>query len=463
MKVVDFKTAIAQQRQFFNTGKTIPVTFRLEQLNKIKSMIVDHEQEIYLALAKDLRKPQMEGFISEVYLVLDEINLILKKLKKWAAPKKVASPFPLLWPGRSEIHYQPYGCVLIIAPWNYPFLLLMSPLIGAICAGNCVIVKPSEVSPHTQDLIGSLIKQYFPPEYINVFKGGPEETGQLLLEKFDYIFFTGGTQIGKIVMEAAAKNLTPVTLELGGKSPCIVDETADLDFTARRIIWGKFMNAGQTCVAPDYLYVHQSRKDILLQKLQEVIKQFYGEDAATSPSYGRIINKKHFDNLVKLMSISKIVFGGKTNADDLYISPTLIESASWDDPIMQQEIFGPLLPILTYNSLEEVVQVVKQKPKPLALYVFSKKQENAKEILQQISFGGGCINDCLLQLVNNNLPFGGIGTSGIGGYHGRFSFETFSHAKSVYKKTMHIDFNFQYPPYTEKKFSLLKWILKLFS
>lgn len=454
----NIKSIIEQQKRYFSTGATLPVPFRIEQLKKLKLLLQIHEKSIALALKKDLNKAPMEAIFNEILLVVDEINFIIKHLKKWTRPLKVSTPFPLLWPGRSEIYFEPYGTVLIIGPWNYPFLLIMSPLIGAISAGNCAVVKPSELATNTQNLIVELINEHFSTEYITAVKAGPDEVGKLLEEKFDYLFFTGGTTIGKIVMQAAAKHLTPITLELGGKSPCIVDESADLAYAARRIVWGKMLNAGQTCIAPDFLYIQRSCKEELISKIQSSIVEFFGEEPEKSSDYGRIINKKHFERIVKLMQKGKILWGGKTKEDELYIAPTLIEPLSWNDPIMQEEIFGPLLPILTYDKLDDLIQTLQSKPKPLALYLFTKNKVHEKKILSRLSFGGGCINDCILHEVNLHLPFGGIDQSGMGQYHGKHSFETFSHRKSIYKKRLPIEFKLEYPPYSSRK---LWWLRRL--
>jgi acyl-CoA reductase-like NAD-dependent aldehyde dehydrogenase len=458
---IDFKTMMDNQRRFFKTGTTRSLAFRIEQLKILRSMLKKNETDIAYALKKDLNKSTTETVITELQLLTDEISYVIKHLKNWIKPKKVTTPFPVLWPGSSFIHFEPYGSVLIIAPWNYPFFLTISPLVGAISAGNCAVIKPSEIAQHSQDLIQKLISQHFPPEFVTTVTGGAEQVTVLLQEKFDYLFFTGGTAIGKIIMEAAAKDLTPVTLELGGKSPCIVDASADLDYTARRIIWGKMTNAGQTCIAPDYLYVHHSCCDALIAKLQQTIKQFYGDNPETSDSYGRIINEKHFQRLSQLMQNTHILFGGKTNPATRYIEPTLIRVTSRNEAIMQQEIFGPLLPILSFNEVNDVIFDIRNQPKPLALYLFTKNKDHQKSILEALSFGGGCLNDCLLQTANYHLPFGGVGLSGIGAYHGKTSFELFSHAKSMYKKTFLLDIPLAYPPYTNKKLWWLKQLLKL--
>lgn len=454
------KSVLDAQRSYFNTGVTLPIQFRIEQLQKLKTLLQTHETEIAAALKKDLNKPEMEGIVTEVLLVIEELNFILKNLKKWASPTKVPSPFPLCWPGRSAIHYEPYGSVLIIGPWNYPFMLIMSPLIGAICAGNCAVIKPSEIAAHTQDVVIDIINNNFPSEYITAIKAGPQETNQLLDEKFDYIFFTGGTQIGKVIMQAAAKHLTPVTLELGGKSPCIVDETANLDFAARRIIWAKLLNAGQVCLAPDYIYVHHSCKQQLIEKLKNAIIKSYGENPATSSSYCRIINKKHFERIKNLMAKGNILYGGQSSEADLYISPTLMDEVSWDDPVMEEEIFGPLLPILSYEKEEELINALKLRPKSLSLYIFTKNKKFEQAVMSRVSFGGGCVNDCILQIANYHLPFGGVGSSGIGAYHGKYSFETFSHRKSIFTKPILMDVPLVYPPYTARKLWWLKRLMK---
>lgn len=458
---MNFNDVVNKQKNYFASGATLPIDFRIEQLKKLQTLIQIHEADINTALKQDLHKAPMEAFISEIMIVNEEIDYIIKNLKKWAKPQKTSTPFPLLFPGSSYIYHDPYGCALIIAPWNYPFQLLMSPLIGAIAAGNCAIIKPSDMAINTADIITKIINDNFPSEFITSIEANAEQTNQLLQEKFDYIFFTGGTRVGQIVMEAAAKHLTPLTLELGGKSPCIIDQSTNLDYAARRIVWGKFMNAGQTCIAPDYLYVHQSCKNIFIEKLKETIKQFYTDNAKTNESYGRIINQKHFSRLENLMHAGKILFGGDINESELYISPTLIDGVNWNDPIMQEEIFGPLLPILSFDSINEVITMVNTHPKPLALYLFTNDKETESKVLNQISFGGGCVNDCVMHVANYHLPFGGVGASGLGAYHGKNSFETFSHSKGVYKKSWLYDIKLAYPPFSSRKMRWLKALLKI--
>lgn len=454
-----YKEVIENQRAFFNSGVTRSIQFRLQQLNILKNMISMHEQEIVAAIHADLGKPAAEAVITEILVVQNDINFLIKNLKKLTKDECVRTPL-VLQPGSSRIVHEPYGCVLIIGAWNYPFQLLISPLIGAISAGNCVILKPSEVAHTSEALIARLIKKYFSENFISVICADAHNTDQLLQEHFDYIFYTGNPKVGKLVMQAAAQHLTPVTLELGGKSPCIVTANCDLKYAARRIAWGKWTNAGQTCIAPDYLYIEHTCKNEFIQHLTTALKEFYGNDPAQSSSYSRIINDKHFLRLISLLNNDKIIFGGEHNAEQKYIAPTLLDHVSWQDPIMQDEIFGPLLPIMTFEHIDEVINSVNQHPKPLALYLFTQDKHIEQRVFNEISFGGGCLNDCLLQAANPHLPFGGVGASGMGAYHGTHSFETFSHRKSIYKKRWQIDFKLEYPPYSEGK---LNWIRKLFS
>ena len=441
------KETLSDQRQYFATGATKNLDFRIEQLKKLKAAIKEREPEIIQALNQDLGKPELEAYIE--LAVLQDINEAIKNLKSWAKPKKVKTPLTQ-FPASAYIQSEPLGVVLIISPWNYPFSLMIAPLIGAIAAGNCAIVKPSEVSGQTSKILCQIINQTFAPEYISSIPGGVEVSQALLAEKFDHIFFTGGTKIGKIVMEAAGKNLTPVTLELGGKSPCIVDTDIDLKTAARRITWGKFLNAGQTCIAPDYLLVNKAIKDSLIAEIKNCLQEFYGDDPAISPDLARIVNQKQFERLSSLLAEGKILVGGQTNSEELYIAPTLISDVTLDSEVMAEEIFGPILPILEYEKLEDAIAIINQYPKPLALYLFSTDKQKQTQVLENTSSGGVCLNDTIMQVGVNSLPFGGVGESGIGAYHGKYSFDTFSHAKSVLKKSFRFDLDWRYPPYRDK-------------
>lgn len=452
---VQVNESVASQRRFFYTGQTKDISFRIAQLKALKEKIQQHQEDIVQALATDLKKPKFEAILSEVAYCIDELDYTIKHLKSWAKPKRVSTPF-LYKPGASKIIAEPLGVVLIIAPWNYPFQLTIAPLIGAIAAGNCAILKPSEVSAATSNLIAKLIGETFDPNYITVVEGEKEVTQALLEEKFDHIFFTGGTQIGKIIMEAAAKQLTPVTLELGGKSPCLVDRDINLSYTAKRITWGKFLNAGQTCIAPDYLLVHRDIKENLIAEIQNSLQEFYGENPADSPDYARMISDKHFQRLSSYLEAGEILIGGETNAEESYIAPTLIQGVNWDSPIMQEEIFGPILPILEYEDVNEAITQINARPKPLALYIFSNNTNLQEKVLQTTSSGGVCINDTIVHLASKDLPFGGVGESGIGNYHGKASFDTFSHSKSVLQRSFLFDVKLRYPPYAEKM-KFIKW------
>jgi aldehyde dehydrogenase (NAD+) len=456
---LNYQQIINQQRGFFATGKTKNVNFRIEQLKILKQAIIENQEQILSALKADLCKPEYEAFLSEVNGTLDELNYAIKNVKKWAAPQKVKTSL-LQFGGTSQIITEPLGVVLIIGAWNYPFHLNIAPLLAAIAAGNCAIIKPSELAVNTSKLIAQIIGKYFNPEFITVIEGGVETNQQLLAEKFDHIFFTGGTEIGKIVMAAAAKHLTPVTLELGGKSPCIVDANVNIETTAKRIVWGKFFNAGQTCVAPDYVLVDRQIKGELLTAMSAAIKEFYGENASQSSDFGRIINDRHFNRLLGLIDSSKIVIGGEKIESDRYISPTIIEQVTWDDKIMSEEIFGPILPVLEYEDLTTAINTVNNHPKPLALYFFSKDKEKQQRILTETSAGGVSINDTIMHLGIIDLPFGGVGNSGMGNYHGKAGFDTFSHQKGVYTNTFLFDLKFRYAPY-KGKIELVKKMLKM--
>ena len=449
---------ICQQRKFFNTGKTKDIGFRITQLKNLQKAVIDHEAAIIAALKTDLHKSEFETYTTEIALCKKEINYALKQIANWTKPKKANIPLEQL-PGFGRIYPEPLGVVLIISPWNYPFQLIIAPLVGAIAAGNCAILKPSEIAAHTSKLLAEILPKYFDPAYIAVVEGGVEISQQLLAEKFDHIFFTGGTTIGRKVMEAAAKHLTPVTLELGGKSPCIVDADTNIEYTARRITWGKFINAGQTCVAPDYLLVEQSIKQELLDKIQQCIGEFLGEQPATSPDYARIINQKHFNRLVEFIQYGKTIIGGESNSSELYIAPTVLDGVSLESPVMQDEIFGPILPVLTFSDVAEAIAIVNQKPKPLALYLFSHNKNLQRRVLQSTSSGSVCINDTVMQFAVPGLPFGGVGSSGMGKYHGKASFDTFSHYKSVLNRSLILDVKLRYAPYSKSKLQLLKRIL----
>lgn len=448
---------VEKKRSFFLTGQTKNIKFRLEKLKKLKAAVTLHERAIIQTLKADLGRPEVEAFTSEIVLVNKEIEYAIKHLKTWSKPKNTKVPWQLL-PASASIYPEPLGVILIIGAWNYPFQLNILPLIGAIAAGNCALIKPSEYAPHTSCLLGEIIGKIFNEDYISIIEGDVKISQQLLAQKFDHIFFTGSAPVGKIVMAAAAKNLTPITLELGGKSPCIVDIDADIQKTARRITWGKFSNAGQACIAPDYLLVHSDIKLQLLENIKKSIQEFYSANPASSPDYGRIINQKQFDRLVKLLSYGEIIIGGEINREQLYIAPTIIDGISWQDAPMLSEIFGPILPVLTYENITEAIAKINSQPKPLALYLFSQNKRLHKRILEEISCGGVCFNDTLLQYCVPTLPFGGVGNSGMGNYHGKAGFDTFSHYKSVLHKPFLLASKLLYPPYKDK-LDLLKKIL----
>ncbi|MEW4305991.1 aldehyde dehydrogenase [Rossellomorea marisflavi] len=430
----NYQDLLTKQRTYFRTGETKSVAFRINTLNTLKSLVQKHEQDILDAVKQDLNKSELEAKRAEVGLVIGEIDFMVENLEEWAATKEV--PTPASHEGaKSFIQPEPYGSALVIAPWNYPFQLAVTPLVGAIAGGNTAVLKPSELTPKTSALLSTLINENFPEEYLHVVEGEVETSTALLKEDFDYIFFTGSTGVGKIVAEAAAKHLTPTTLELGGKSPTIVHEDANLDEAAQRIARGKFANAGQTCVAPDYLLVHSSVKDELMSKFKEVITASYGENIVENPNFGHVVSERHFDRLVGFLDNGSIVTGGKHDRNNLIIEPTILENISWDDSVMQDEIFGPILPVMTYDSLDEIIEPIVKRPKPLALYLFSDDEAVQDEILSTISFGGGSINDTINHMTSHYLPFGGVGDSGMGAYHGKASFDTFTHFKSVLKRS----------------------------
>lgn len=448
---------ISRQHSFFATGKTKGIRFRLLFLQKLYDAICSHESEILDALYGDLNKSKEEGYLTEVSIVLSEIKYHIKNLKQWAKPHSCKTPLHL-WPSRSYTMAEPLGVVLVLSPWNYPFQLIMNPLIGSLSAGNCAILKPSPQSPLTNAIVSRIIEEIFTPEYVCVINGDSEQTKILLEEQFDFIFYTGSPVFAKEVMAAAAKYLTPVVLELGGKSPCIVDHEANLKLAAKRIVWGKFINAGQTCVAPDYILVHHSVESRFVELLKYYIIKFYGDSATEAPIYPHIINSTAFERLKGYLSDGQIAHGGYINPANRYFSPTILRNVNPESDVMKSEIFGPILPILTYENRTQAVDFVNARPKPLALYYFGNPQKG-RELLGKTSSGGACINDVLLQIANHNLPFGGVGNSGIGKYHGKYSFKTFSNEKAVVRSSTFFDFDFKYIPF--KYFSSIKNLLKL--
>ncbi|MFS5029973.1 aldehyde dehydrogenase [Staphylococcus aureus] len=447
-------------KAFFNTQQTKDISFRKEQLKKLSKAIKSYESDILEALYTDLGKNKVEAYATEIGITLKSIKNARKELKNWTKTKNVDTPL-YLFPTKSYIKKEPYGTVLIIAPFNYPFQLVFEPLIGAIAAGNTAIIKPSELTPNVARVIKRLINETFDANYIEVIEGGIEETQTLIHLPFDYVFFTGSENVGKIVYQAASENLVPVTLELGGKSPVIVDETANIKVASERICFGKFTNAGQTCVAPDYILVHESVKDDLITALSKTLREFYGQNIQQSPDYGRIVNLKHYHRLTSLLNSAQmnIVFGGHSDEDERYIEPTLLDHVTNDSAIMQEEIFGPILPILTYQSLDEAIAFIHQRPKPLSLYLFSEDENATQRVINELSFGGGAINDTLMHLANPKLPFGGIGASGMGRYHGKYSFDTFTHEKSYIFKSTRLESGVHLPPY-KGKFKYIKAFFK---
>ncbi|MDN4619263.1 aldehyde dehydrogenase [Paenibacillus sp. PsM32] len=424
---------VQQQRQFFNTGNTKDVTFRIQALNRLKKAIEKFHQPILDALKSDLNKSEPEAFGSEIRIVLGEIDFTLEHLEQWAAPREVptASTLP---DSSSFIHPEPYGVALIIAPWNYPFQLAFGPLVGAMAAGNSAVIKPSELTPAVSKVTAELIADTFPSEYIAVMEGEVETSTALLKEKFDYIFFTGSTGVGKVVMRAAAEHLTPVTLELGGKSPSIVHKDANLQIAAQRLARGKFLNAGQTCVAPDYLLVHEDVREEFISLLQAEINDKYTENATQNPNFPHIVNQRNFDRLAKFLEDGEFLIGGRSIREQLVIEPTLLGNVDWSSPVMQEEIFGPILPVIEYNDLTPILDEITNRPKPLALYLFTNDEEVQDQVFNTVSFGGGCVNETLSHMTSHYLPFGGVGDSGMGSYHGQQSFELFSHHKSILKR-----------------------------
>ena len=452
------RNLVSDARAAFDRGRTRSIGWRLDQLEGLARFLKEREPEILAALASDVGKPNLEGYSTEVAYTLTEIASARRELKSWVKPERVATPL-LVQPGKSYIHRDPLGLVLIISPWNYPLALLLGPLVGAISAGNAAILKPSEVAPETAALVARLLPDYVDSDTIKVIEGGVAETTELLAQRFDHIFYTGNGAVGRIVMAAAAKHLTPVTLELGGKSPTVVDASANLDVTARRIAWGKFSNAGQTCVAPDYLLVHEAVHDQLLDKLVSTVREFYGPNPKASPDYGRIVNARHHQRLAKLIPSGRVVTGGDLDEAQRYISPTILRDVAPDSPVMQDEIFGPILPVLKVASIDAAISFINARPKPLALYVFAEDAVAQREVIERTTSGGAAVNHTWMHLANHDLPFGGVGESGMGAYHGKASFECFSHRRSVLVKPTSLDAPVLYPPYNDTKRKLIRFLL----
>lgn len=457
---MDINKILESQRQFFQSGATLSVKFRIEMLKKLYCTVKKYETEICKALLQDLGKSDFESFMCEVGLTLTEISYMIRHTRKFAREKNVYTPLSQ-FAARSYKKPSPYGNTLIMSPWNYPFLLTIEPLADAIAAGNTAIVKPSAYSPTTSAIIKKIITECFSSKYVAVVTGGRTENATLLEKKFDFIFFTGSQNVGKEVLRHAAETLTPVVLELGGKSPCIVDSSAKLKLAAKRIVFGKYLNCGQTCVAPDYILCHKSIKDQFIKEVGIQIKKQYGHNPLCNPDYGKVINEKHFKRLCGLIDKNKTVFGGETNKDTLQIAPTVMDNVTWKDAIMQEEIFGPIMPVLTFENFNELYALLANKPKPLALYLFSQNKKHIKEVTRRLSYGGGCINDTIIHLATSKMGFGGVGESGMGAYHGKEGFEAFSHSKSIVDKKTWIDLPVRYQPYHRKMYSkLLKMLFQ---
>lgn len=455
--MIEISPLLERQRAYFQSGKTRDVSLRIASLQQLKQAIQANEESLCSALAEDLGKPHQEAVISETAMVIREIEFICRHLRRWSAPHRVRSSL-LNFPSRAAVHCEPLGVALIIAPWNYPAQLVLSPLVAAIAAGNCALLKPSELAIHTAAVISRIIAEVFDPDHVSLVEGGPDLSQELLKHRFDIIFFTGSSRVGRLVQQAAARHLTPVILELGGKSPAIVDADADLAVAARRIVWGKFFNAGQTCVAPDYLLAHADIKQELLGRMVSVIREFYGPDPKSSPALARIVNQAHFDRLTGFLADGKIIAGGDYDRATLSLAPTILDQVSWQAPVMQEEIFGPILPVLSMTGLDDIAELIGRHPTPLAVYYFSRDSRRQSRIMHSATFGGGCINDTLVHLTEHHLPFGGVGTSGHGRYHGKSGFEAFSHHKSLLWRGTWLDIPLRYPPYAGQ----LKWLKKLF-
>lgn len=449
--------AMSELRASFEGGLTRPLDYRVDQLRALKRLLTEREDELLAALAEDLGKSALEGWMTEVGFAMQELDHAIKKLPRWVKKRRVSAPLAVQ-PGRAYAVREPLGVVLVITPWNYPAQLALGPLIPILAAGNVALIKPSEVAPATSRALAKLIPAYLDPRAVRVIEGGVPETTKLLEQRFDHIFYTGNGTVGRIVMEAAAKHLTPVTLELGGKSPCIVDRSANLDVAARRIVFGKFINAGQTCVAPDYVLADAAIYDALLERISSTLRTFYGPDAEKSADYGRIVNERHHDRLAKLIENENVAYGGRIDRGTKYFEPTVLRDVSGDAPVMKDEIFGPILPVVKVADVDAAIRFVNARPKPLALYVFAESSAASDRVLERTSSGGACVNDTITHLAVPELPFGGVGPSGMGAYHGKTGFDTFTHEKAILSKGTLIDPSIRYPPYTETK---AKWIRRL--
>lgn len=451
---------INKQREYFSTGETKDISFRIEKLKKLRDVLKSEEEKIFEALKKDLMKSSFESYVTEVAMVYDEINMHIKNIKKWSKKRRVKTPL-VQFPAKSFIQLEPYGVVLIIGPFNYPFMLTMDPLIGAIAAGNTAVIKPSESAPETSKILKEILEKVFDEKYVLHVnpERGKEVVEELLKEKFDYIFFTGSATVGKIVMKAASQYLTPVTLELGGKSPCIIDKDCKLELAARRIVWGKLLNSGQTCVAPDYLYVHKDIEEEFIKKLEEEIKNQFGDNPLESKDYSKMVNEREFNRVLSYIDKEKLVFGGNYNRKTFQIEPTILKNVTWNDPVMEREIFGPIFPILPFENLDEVIRLVNSKDKPLAIYYFSEDKNKIEKVLNSTSSGGVTINDTLVHVSSSYLPFGGVGNSGMGEYHGKYSFDLFSNKKGIMNRKTFLDLKIRYAPF-QNKLTIVKKIMK---
>ena len=455
----EIKEIVAGQRAYFQTGATLPVSARIAALRRLYTAITANEKEIHNALKKDLGKSSFESYMCETGLVLEEIRYMIKHVKRFAAEKRVRTSLAQFC-SRSFQKPSPYGAVLIMSPWNYPFMLTLSPLVDALAAGNTAVIKPSAYSLHTGNVILHILSQCFGPQYVAAVTGGRAENTCLLREHFDYIFFTGSQSVGKEVMRSAAEHLTPVTLELGGKSPCIVDQTADVRLAARRIVFGKYLNCGQTCVAPDYIYCHRAVRDRFIEEVKNQIQRQYGKQPLLNPDYGKIINQKHFDRIMGLIDEKKVAHGGKADREALRIEPTVLDNVAHTDAVMQEEIFGPVMPVLVYDDLDTVIRRINAMPHPLALYFFTSDKKAVKKVISRCRFGGGCINDTIIHLATTEMGFGGFGESGMGAYHGKTGFDTFSHYKSIVDKKTWIDLPMRYQPYQKLHEKVVRFFLR---